>query len=485
MVEGPKTRSEQILGAILINPELIDVVAELSPRDFTHEAEASLFSEILKQWEDKHQLDEFELGENVPGGQSYLQRIQTGMLSKSLQAFLGDVRELKKLKYQESIFSLLEEQKRLVKKTGADVGFDIQKLKAEIEAIEALDSDHAHPSLTVFLSGVEPKPVEWLWPNFIPLGKASMISGDPNVGKTWLALDIAARLSKGLAWPDGSFGLETANVLYLTVEDNPHDTLRPRIDSLGGDPSKIAIINPGYSDFISFAEQDGIKKLEQEILKIGNVRLVVLDPILDFSGGINPNAAERVRAFLTPLIHIAEKLNLALVLIAHLNKAQSQSAIYRTGGATSAWLGKCRAAFMIFRDREEKKKRYISAIKSNLAQEDPPQLSFIPDAGHLLFEKVVEEVDVDEHLNPQLRDQGDEKEEASFATNWLKEALKDGPVDSKKIRELAAENGIPRTTLYRAMRKLGTVAKIEGFGGFKTSSWALPEGEKEIEELPF
>jgi hypothetical protein len=483
MTDGPKTRSEKILGALLMNPELIEAAPELKISDFTHEAEALLFSEILKQWEEARQIDEFELGQKVPGGQVYLQRIQTGMIFESPEAFVADVRELKKLKHQERIFSLFEEQKKLIKKTGADVGFEIRTLKREIEAIEALTLPQLCAPFTIRLIEVEPQAVAWLWPNFIPFGKASMISGDPNVGKTWLALDIAARLSRGLPWPDSSPAPQPANTLYLTFEDNPHDTLRPRIDSLAGDPSKIHILNPGYSDFISFADQDGIMKFEQEITKIGNVRLVVLDPVLDFSGGINPNAAEQVRAFLTPLIHIAEKLNLALLLIAHLNKAQSQSAIYRTGGATSAWLGKCRAAFMVFRDTEDRKKRYISAIKSNLAQEDPSQLSFIPDSGRLIFEKVVEEVDIEGHLNPQW---GGEKQDSSFAQTWLKEALKPGPVDSREIRKLASENAISRATLYRAMRKLAVVTKMEGFGKFRSSTWALPEEkDQEDEELPF
>jgi hypothetical protein len=475
MIEGPKTRGEQILGAILFNPQLIEVVPDLKISDFMREDEKNLFSEILKQWEETHQIDEFELSQKVPGGQVYLQRIQTGLIPKKPESFKLDIAKLKKIKHQEKIFQILDEQKGIVMATGGNVDFEVEKLKKEIEAIEKLNVEHTGPPLTTFLSGVESQPVEWLWPNFILFGKANMISGDPNVGKTWLALDIAARLSKGLAWPDDSPGPEIANSLYLSVEDNPADTLRPRIDSLGGDPSKIVIINPDYSDFITFAEQDGIKKLEQEILKIGNVRLVVLDPVLDFSGGINPNAAEQVRAFLTPLIHIAEKLNLALVLIAHLNKAQSQSAIYRTGGSTSAWLGKCRAAFMIFRDNEEKKKRYISAIKSNLAQDDPPQLSFIPNSGRLIFEKVIEEVDVDEQLNPQLRGQDGEKEESSFAVKWLRDALKDGPVDGKEIKQAARECGIAESTLKRVGHKMNLIMKMEGFGRFKTSTWALRE----------
>jgi putative DNA primase/helicase len=361
----------------------------------------------------------------------------------------------------------------------------VQELLRDAELYEYRDEDlkpaktkarikPAELPLSLSLTGVEARAVNWLWPNFIPLARATIVSGDPNVGKTWLVLDIAARLSRGLAWPDGTPGPEPANIIYLTVEDNPHDTIRPRIDSLGGDPARIFVLNPAYEDFISFAEHEGLKALEQEILRIGDVRLVVLDPVLDFSGKVNPNAAEQVRAFLSPLVHLAEKLNLALVLVAHLNKAQSQSAIYRTGGSTSAWLGKCRAAFMVFRDRDDKKKRYVSAIKSNLAPEDPPQLAFLPEFGRLIFEKVEDEVDMDEQLNPQLFP-GAEKEETSFAVTWLRELLKDGPVDLKEILKAARESGVSRATVFRARTRLALVARIENVGRSRSSSWELPK----------
>jgi len=470
--------ARQILGSLTMAPHLLET-CKLSAKDFPKGRYRQAFEILSALWENDRpeEIPLAILSERLggDGAAAFTASLLDGLQTPTVENFAAVVRESKRRRISEKIVTTAERLGREHLKTGAfdDKGF--AELKKELEAIDALSPNHGGPPLTVFLSGVDPQPVEWLWPNFIPLARATMISGDPNVGKTWLALDIAARLSKGLTWPDGSPGPEPANVLFLTVEDNPHDTIRPRIDSLGGDPSKIAIINPGYPDFISFAEQGGVKKLEEEILKIGNVRLVVLDPILDFSAGINPNAAEQVRAFLTPLIHLAEKLNFALVLIAHLNKAQSQSAIYRTGGSTSAWLGKCRAAFMIFRDNEEKKKRYVSAIKSNLAADDPPQLSFIPNNGRLIFEKVVEEVDVDEHLNPQFRGHDGEKEKSSFAVSWLKDALKNGPVDAKEIKQAAHECGIPMTTLNRAGHKLNLAMKLEGYGKFKTSTWALKE----------
>jgi len=470
-----KTFGEIILAGLMVKPQRIETFDFLSSM-FQDQQARDAFGVIAREWEERRPETISPVlikAGGHDGSADYLAGLR-GYEPIGDEDFAVYYRRFREEQIKKSLVRKLD----LLARSKADVeNFDIEELRPELAALERLKQIGAAdaPPLTVFLSGVEPQMVEWLWPNFIPLARASMISGDPNVGKTWLALDIAARLSRGLAWPDGSPGAGPANVIYLTVEDNPADTIRPRIDSLGGDPSKIAIINPGYSDFISFAEHDGVKKLEQEILRIGNVRLVVLDPVLDFSGGINPNAAEQVRGFLTPLIHLAEKLNLALVLIAHLNKAQSQSAIYRTGGSTSAWLGKCRAAFMIFRDNEEKKKRYISAIKSNLSADDPPQLSFIPDSGRLLFEKVIDEVNVDEQLNPQLQGRGGEREESSFAVTWLRDALGDGPLPGKEVKQAGREAGISEATLKRAAHRLNLSMKLEGFGKFKSSTWSLRE----------
>jgi len=460
--------AHEILGALIMRPALLEV-CDLRDLDLPAGRLRRTFSAISSLWEESKppNIDPVILAERVGGDSAvtFIASLMDGTIKLDEPTFHGRVAELRKRALKSKI------------ETRAKSGqLDLDELRADLGAYDRLGQVGAadSPPAMVSLSEVDPQSVEWLWPNFIPLGKACMISGDPNVGKTWLALDVAARLSRGLAWPDGAPGPEAANSVYLSVEDNPADTLRPRIDSLGGDPSKISIINPACSDFISFADQGGIKKLEQQILKIENVRLVVLDPVLDFSGGINPNAAEQVRAFLTPLIRLAEKLNFALILIAHLNKAQSQSAIYRTGGSTSAWLGKCRAAFMIFRDSEEKKKRYVSAIKSNLAQDDPPQLSFVPDSGRLVFEKVVDEVSVDEQLNPQLRERG-EKEDSSFTATWLKEALKDGPLNAKEIKQAGRDCGLSDRALNRAAHKLNLVMKAEGFGKFKSSVWSLRE----------
>ena len=51
------------------------------------------------------------------------------------------------------------------------------------------------------ISDVAPKPVEWLWEGRVPCGKVTLLDGEPGSGKSLLAIDLAARVSRGLSMP--------------------------------------------------------------------------------------------------------------------------------------------------------------------------------------------------------------------------------------------------------------------------------------------
>ena len=54
----------------------------------------------------------------------------------------------------------------------------------------------------IFMDSVQPQEVKWLWYPYIPLGKITILMGDPGEGKSTLALNIAAAVSRGLDFPD-------------------------------------------------------------------------------------------------------------------------------------------------------------------------------------------------------------------------------------------------------------------------------------------
>lgn len=102
--------------------------------------------------------------------------------------------------------------------------------------------DGGDAAVVVNLHSVAPRPVEWLWPGRVPLGKVTILSGDPNLGKSFLTLDLAARVSAGLPWPDGTGPAARGSVILLSAEDDVADTLVPRLVAAGADLSRVVAI---------------------------------------------------------------------------------------------------------------------------------------------------------------------------------------------------------------------------------------------------
>jgi putative DNA primase/helicase len=88
---------------------------------------------------------------------------------------------------------------------------------------------------------VTARPVSFLWPEILPAGKLVLLDGDPDLGKSLIALDLCARLTTGRPWPDGRPGTGPANTLVLSAEDNTADTVVPRLQRLGADLERVAL----------------------------------------------------------------------------------------------------------------------------------------------------------------------------------------------------------------------------------------------------
>ena len=221
---------------------------------------------------------------------------------------------------------------------------------------------------------INSEPIRWLWAGRIPLGKLSLLAGDPGLGKSMLSLDIAARISRGLPFPDGA-PCEAGSVLLASTEDDPADTLRPRLDAAGADVSRVHVLHcglsgtgaklaPTFRDVEIFA--DAIDQVEAAG---GRVRMIVLDPLDSYlSDETDGNAGKDVRKDLDPLAELAAARGFALLVVAHLNKSSDQSPVYRVGGAL-AKAAKARAVWGVVKDREDSGLRHFLPMKCNLSKD--------------------------------------------------------------------------------------------------------------------
>jgi hypothetical protein len=314
---------------------------------------------------------------------------------------------------------------------------------------------------------IEPQAVEWLWHNRIALGKLSLLVGQPGLGKTFLACDMAARVSRGVAFPDGSlppFG----EAAILTAEDGAADTLRPRLDAAGADVARVHHIdgirsNDGKPRYLSLASH--LPVIEEWLKAHPEVRLFVVDPISAFMGDGDSHKNAEVRAVLGPLADLAERHRLAVLGITHLTKGQAK-AINRIIGSI-AFVAAARAAWLIGEDPDTPERRLFLPVKNNLGK-----------AGGLAYRLVGEDQATRIEWDPEpvlisaddIDDDG-ERTPIEEAREWLDAQLDDKPVPSASVLKQAKADGIAERTLRRAKTELGIVSEKDG----KAWVWRLPE----------
>ena len=239
-------------------------------------------------------------------------------------------------------------------------------------APEKKSSGEAKP-LIVRLGEVEPEKVAWLWEPYIPLGKLTILEGDPGIGKTWLSLKIAAIISRGDTFP-GAEGIprmqrEPANVVYLSAEDGLADTLRPRLDKAGADANRIYALT-GWEEVdpetgrrkngsISLAALDVIETALMQI----KPNLVVVDPIQAYLGaGVDMHRANEVRPVLAGLAALAEKHKFAALCIRHLGKSGQDRVIYRGLGSID-FAAAARSILLVGQHPDDERRRVLAQQK--------------------------------------------------------------------------------------------------------------------------
>ncbi len=239
-------------------------------------------------------------------------------------------------------------------------------------------------AVMVNLDSVQPAKVRWLWPGRLALGKPCLLAGPPGRGKSLLTLDIAARLSTGAGWPDmPDERREPAGTLLLSAEDDPADTILPRLKAAGGDPSFVRALEGVYRGngkigAVSINDPDVIARAIDETPRC---RLVVVDPVSAYLAGKTDSHRDAdVRSALMPLARVAADKGVALLLVMHLNKRKDGDSFARVGGSI-AWTALARTAFLAADDPDDGNRRVLATIKSNISRE-PGSLAYeIASAG--------------------------------------------------------------------------------------------------------
>jgi putative DNA primase/helicase len=342
----------------------------------------------------------------------------------------------------------------------------------------------------VCMADIKPASIEWLWPNWVAIGKVSVLAGEGGHGKSTILCDLAARTTASDRWPDGAATSPAGGVIILAAEDDLGDTLAPRLRAAGADMARVFVIRSVRDEKQKrrgFNLQADLERLEAEIRKRDNIRLIIIDPVSSYLGPVDSHKNADVRAVLEPLGEMAARMRVAIICNNHFSKGGG-SANSRVIGSV-AFVNQARAAFIVTPDEEDGTRMLLIPSKMNIApirhglayriegcliHSEGSEIS----TSRIMYESTLVTISADQALAA-LSGNGEKKSDKSEAVEFLKEVLKAGPVAAKDVKKEAGEAGISTKSLRNAREALRIKPEKAGFESGWV--WKLPKMPSEAE----
>jgi hypothetical protein len=344
------------------------------------------------------------------------------------------------------------------------------------------DEEEPRPLTTRSLDQFEWREVRWLWWPFVPLRELTAFYGEGEVGKTSIGFDLAARVSTGAPMPQiegepEEQGGEPSTVLIISQEDDPNTVVAPQVAAAGADLSRVELVgyerpdNPDEFDLIT-SLHDKLPEIETIIRERGDVGLIIIDPISDFTGGKDTAKDDQVRALLNPLRDWARRYDLAIIFCLHVNKKEDLMARHRALGSV-AFTNVPRSVVLVAPDPDDEtgNRRYMVQDKKNLTPPGKRALGFCLVATRggpkqIKWEGAWDPKSADDVL---AKRKGESK--LDRAKRMLTDMLADGSRWQTEIVAAARAGDITMATLRRAKDDMDVVSKQDTGGGWY---WDLP-----------
>ena len=329
---------------------------------------------------------------------------------------------------------------------------------------------------------LKPQPIEWIWANWLAVGKLHILAGAPGQGKTTIALAFAATLTIGGRWPDGA-RCEVGNVLIWSGEDDPADTLLPRLIAMGADCDRVHFVTGARiaGKLLTFDPARDMHQLLRAIKDIGGISLLIVDPIVSAVPGDSHKNTE-VRRALQPLVDLAASCNCAVLGISHFSKGgQGQDPTQRVVGSV-AFSAVARVVLVAAKVQSDDgtDRRILARSKSNIGPDDGgfeyhiEQSEPLPgiQASYIAWGAAV--AGSARELLSEPDDGTESSSDADDATELLRaELVSDGWTCADTAMKPLKDAGFSKKQIWKASKKL-TVLRRKG--GMKDGwLWRLPE----------
>jgi hypothetical protein len=354
------------------------------------------------------------------------------------------------------------------------------------------------------LSDVTAARVDFWWKPYLPKGRPVALEGDPGIGKSTLVAKIAAHMTTGTPFPTLDIfavsprSFAPQHVCLLTAEDDPGDTILPRVAVNGGDPSLVHLIE-------GWAQTDGSRgvvtmqdlDLLRQALETYHPALLVFDPLQSFLGrGVDMNAATDTRPVLDALTALCKPYDCTQLYVRHIGKTAREKALY--SGLGSIDIAACmRSVLFLGQDPDNNDRRIVAQSKSNNARLGPSMAYKLVSCEHDiptitgLVTVEAPRVDWDGRSDltandlsaPFSREKDSATNAHEAAADFLREVLKEGPMLVEDIKGAAKTNSVAWRTIQRAKKDMPVRARRREVEGANAREWPwewyLSEEEEE------
>ena len=361
-----------ILGAVLVDSEVLEAVGQvLSPSDFFVSAHRRIFSVMQdlaaagKPVELNVLCDALsdDLEVCAAGGPAFIASLGDGVHRNA------PITHWARMVHDAAILRRAAYAGEALTKAALEPHAKVEEVEKHIQALtRSFCTSLGGNVYGVLASEVKPEHVEWLWVGRIPLGKITIMDGDPGLGKSALTLDIAARITTGSPMPDGSPGVD-GGVVILNAEDDEADTIVPRLNAMSADLTRVRILKMlRGSDGERQPEIPGDLTAIERAVKSVDAKLIIIDPLMAFlASTTNSFRDQDIRRALAPLATMSQRARAAALVVRHLNKNTQGNALYRGGGSIGI-IGAARSGLLVAHDPDDEtgNSRILAPTKSNL-----------------------------------------------------------------------------------------------------------------------
>jgi hypothetical protein len=339
----------------------------------------------------------------------------------------------------------------------------------------------------VCLAHVKAEVVSWLWLNRIPRGAVTLLDGDPGLGKSTVALDLAARVTRGWEMPPATGpceGAEPERVLLLSAEDDASRTIRPRLEAAGADLQRVFLL-----DAIKVGDEERPPVLPwdltlvESMIREKGITLVIIDPFMAYLGSdIDAHKDQDVRRCMHQLKLLAQQTGAAILIIRHLNKLNHSVALYRGGGSIGI-IGAVRSALIVGRDPKNPKTQVLASSKSNLGSIPKSLIYALEPSGNVARVGWCGETDLtaDDIV---AHDRPRKKSTAQQCADFIRETLIEiGSMKLEDLDESCKRFGFSANAIRDGKRLAGVKLVREGFGpGAVYMVTLAPDCQQEADE---